>query len=578
MAALVAGHAWADGCRLKDFGTLPVEMVGNRATTMVKINGANTRFILDTGASFNTMSSANASALGLKLEPAPFGYRLRGIGGDVYVQQAHVKEFGILDTTLKNVAFIVGGTDAGNGFLGANLLDYADLEIDLAHGKLTLFQADHCANASLAYWSKDGNYNVADIAPFDSPYDRRTFINVLINGRKVRAVIDSGASATLLTRDAAERAGINLNAPDARGGSISTGVGSKPVKTWTVKVDSFSVGSETIRNSQMQVLDGRIGDDTDMLLGVDFLLAHRMFIANSIRKVFFTYNGGRVFTFATAPSDGDKSDSGGAAGENGTAPKTATEYAFSGEAHLSRGEPKAAIADLDQAIRLDPDQAAFYVARARAHAADIEPDAALSDLDKALSLDPKNVDALLMRAEFRFAHKDRAGAASDAAAASTVAPAGSSQARAIASLYIELDQPGAALPMLDDWIRLHNDDAMLGSALNERCWARGLSNQMLDDALKDCHKAIKRDGQNPAYLDSLGLVELRLGHYPESIKAYEQALVQKPRSAWTHYGLGLAEIRGGQQQAGNADLVAARTLDPQIDTRATKYGLKVSGP
>jgi tetratricopeptide (TPR) repeat protein len=303
-----------------------------------------------------------------------------------------------------------------------------------------------------------------------------------------------------------------------------------------------------------------------------------MFIANSKKKAYFTYNGGRVFTFATAPGDGDKSDAGTATDANGPAPKTADDYALLGQAHLSRGEPNAAVGDLDEAIRLAPDQAAFYIARARAHQADKQPDAALTDLDKSLSLDPKNADALLMRAELRFVHKDRTGAASDVAAASAMAPAGSTRARSIAALYIQLDQPTAALPMLDDWIRLHSDDAMLGSVLNQRCWARGLSNQMLDDALKDCRKAIKRDGENPAYLDSLGLVELRLGHYPESMKAYEQAVAQMPRSAWSRYGLGLAKIRSGQTDTGNADLVAARSLDPQIETRASKYGLTAAGP
>ena len=578
IGVLLAGQAWADECHLMDYGTLPVEMVGSRATTIVKINGNNTRFMLDTGAFYNTMSSANASSLGLKLQPAPFGYRISGVGGAASIQQAHVKEFGILGTTLKNVDFIVGGTDMGNGVLGANLLDFADLEIDLAHGKLTLFKVDHCDKESLAYWVKDGKYNVADIESADSQYDRRTFLAVTINGKKVRAVLDSGASATVLSHDAAERAGINFSAPDVKASSISIGIGSKPVRTWTVAIDSFSVGSETIQHSQMQVIDGKIGDNTDMLLGVDFLLAHHMFIANSKKKAYFTYNGGRVFTFATAPSDDDKSDASAATNENGQAPKAADDYALLGEAHLSRGEPKAAVGDLDEAIRMAPDQAAFYFARARAREADRQPDAALIDLDKSLSLDPKNVDALLMRAKLRFAHKDRTGAASDVAAASALAPAGSTGARSIAALYIELDQPSAALPMLDDWIRLHNDDAMLGSVLNQRCWARGLSNQLLDDALKDCHKAIRRDGENPAYLDSLGLVELRLRHYPKSIKAYEQAVAQMPGSAWSRYGLGLAKIRGGQRDAGNADLVAARTLDPQIETRAAKYGLTATGP
>ena len=577
ISALFASQAYAGGCHLSDYGTFPVEMLGGRATTMVKINGKDTRFIFDTGAFFSTMSLANASSLGLKLESAPFGYRVNGIGGAANIQQAHVKEFGILGTTLDNVDFIVGGTDIGDGLLGANLLDFADLEIDLAHGKLTLFKAEHCDKASLAYWVKDGNYNVADIEPASNKSDRRTFLTVTINGKHVRALLDSGAYATVLSRHAAERVGINLDAPDVKAGSGGYGIGAKQVKSWTVNIDSFSVGSETIQHSQMQVIDGRIGDETDMLLGVDFLLAHHLFIANSQRKVYFTYNGGRVFSLAKAPGDGDKSHA-SSSNSSSDEPKTAPDYALRGEAYLSRGEPKAAVADLDEAIRMAPDQAAYYVARARARLAEKQSDAALADLDKSLGLDPKNVDALLLRAKLRFAHKDRTGAMEDAKAAGALAPAGSAQSRSIADLYVQLDQPAAALPILDDWIRLHKDDAMLGSALNERCWARALSNQMLDDALSDCRKAIRRDGDKPAYLDSLGMVQLRLGHYAESIKAYEQTIAQTPHSAWSRYGLGLAEIRSGKTDAGKADLSAARALDPGIDARAAKYGLAAAAP
>ena len=578
IGVLLAGEAWADECHLNDYGSLPVAMVGSRATTMVKINGTDTRFILDTGAFFNFMSTANAASLGLKLEPAPFGYRMGGVGGETSIQQAHVKEFGILGTTLKNVDFIVGGTDIGDGLLGANLLDFADLEIDLAHGKVTLFKAEHCEKASLAYWVKDGNYNVADLEPSEREYDRRSFLTVTINGRKVRAVLDSGAAATVLSRDAAKRAGIDVKALGLQAGTNTFGVGAKPVRTWTANIDTFSVGTETIQHSQMLVLDGNFGDKTEMLLGVDFLLAHHMFIANGKKKAYFTYNGGRVFSFATATDNDAPKQTGTAPDESGSAAKSASDHALQGQAHLSRGEAKAAVAELDEAIRMAPDQATYYVARAHAHMADKQPEAALADLDKALSLDPKNLDALQMRAERRYDSKDLAGAATDVAAASALAPAGSARARSIAALYIRLEQPAAALPLLDDWIRLHGNDAMLGSALNERCWARALSNQLLDDALKDCRKAIKRDGADAAYLDSLGLVQLRLGHYPESIKAYEQAVALGPGSAWSRYGLGLAKIRSGQTEAGHADLVAARALDAQIERHAGKFGLTVPPP
>ncbi|HUA79878.1 MAG TPA: aspartyl protease family protein [Dyella sp.] len=577
VGSLLASQAWADKCQLARYGTLPVEIEGGRATTVVKINGSDTRFIIDTGAFFNTMSYANASSLGLKLRPLPNDFRITGIGGAADAQFTRVKEFGILDTTLKNIDFIVGGSDAGSGLLGANLLDFADVEIDFAHGKLSLFKVDGCDNESLTYWSTGHDFFMADLERSDERFDQRTFINVTINGKKVQAVLDSGAPATLLTRRAAERAGLDLNAPGVRKGSAS-GIGAKLVKTWIVPVDSFSVGTETIQHSEMEVIDGNIGyGGTDMLLGLDYLLAHHMFIANSKRKAYFTYNGGRVFAYAAAPGDGDKSG-GGASGNNDAAPKTAPDYALRGEADLSRGEPQTAIADLNEAIRLAPDQADYYVARARAFGTAKQFDAALTDLNKALSLDPKNFEGLLLRATLRFSHKDNAGALADVTAASALAPAGSAQARSVAALYIQLGQAASALPLLDDWIRLHSRDAQLGLVLNERCWARGLSNQLLDDALHDCNKAIRRDGNVAAYLDSLGLVELRLGHYPESIKAYEQAVAGNPRSAWSRYGLGLAKIRSGQTDAGKADLVAAHALDPDIEARAARYGLSAGGP
>ena len=576
--ALLAGQAHAATCQLLKYGTLPVEMINGQPTTMVKINGADTRFVLDTGAYFNFMSRANALALRLRLQAAPMGYRMTGVGGSADAQLVDVKEFGILDTTLRNIEFLVGGTDMGSGLLGADLLDAADLDVDLAHGKLTLFKADHCKKAVLAYWTK-GSYNVAEIEPSHDPSDRRTFLNVTINGRRLRALLDSGAYITVLSRRAAGIIGVSLDGPDIKAGTTAAGVGGKLVKTWTVPIDSFSVGTETIQHSQMQVIDGKLGDDeTEMVLGVDFLLAHHLFIANSQRKVYFTYNGGRVFTLANAPTESDKPAAAPAAASSSAKPMTAADYALRGDADLSRGEPKTAVTDLGEAIRMTPGKAAYYVARARALEADKQPKAALADLDKSLSLDPKSADALLMRSELRLEKKDVTGATADVTAASVLVPAGSQQARMTAWLYLQVDQPAAALPLLDDWIRMHRDDARLGLALNERCWARGLSNQMLDDALRDCRTAIGRDGKNADYLGSLGLVQFRLGHYAESIKTYEQALAEDPKSAWAHYGLGLSELRNRQMDAGRANLAAAHALDPQLEAHVTKDGLSAAGP
>jgi hypothetical protein len=54
-----------------------------------------------------------------------------------------------------------------------------------------------------------------------------------------------------------------------------------------------------------------------MLLGVDFLRAHRTLVAHSQRKLYFTYVGGPVFEAGVAPPrsgalpDGDSSSGNG---------------------------------------------------------------------------------------------------------------------------------------------------------------------------------------------------------------------------------------------------------------------------
>ena len=144
----------------------------------------------------------------------------------------------------------------------------------------------------------------------------------------------------------------------------------------------------------------------------------------------------------------------------------------------------------------------------------------------------------------------------------------------MATAYIALDQPGRALPLLDAWIRLHGSDGTLGEALNERCWARGLAGQMLDGALDDCRKAIRRDGPKPAYLDSLGLVQLRLGHYAEAVDAYGKAAQQLSSNAWTRYGLGLARLRSGDTAGGKAEIAAAKALDKDIAEQFAKFGIE----
>lgn len=576
----------AGGCRAVSYGTIPVEMVGGRATTMVKINGKDTRFIIDTGAFYNIMPRSTADALGLHLEMAPQGFYITGLGGSADVSLTHVKQFGILGATLSDITFIVGGTDMGMGLLGAPLLNLFDLEADLGAGKMTLIKPTGCGNAAMAYWSP-GNYNEAKLLAPEDSYDRKKRVIVMVNGKPVKALLDTGAH-TGITRKAALRVGIDMDRaePAGEGG----GIGSHHYKTWVARVASYSVGTETIQNSKMRVLgdDGvqERTDPTEMWLGADFFLSHHIYFANSQRMMYFTYNGGRVSQLdrqgaVNAPRSGDAA----AGGE----PTTAQDYGLRGQARLERSEVAGGIEDLSKAIAMapqEPSSAVFYYARARgrmsgegqtpgqgAQVSAVALDAALADLDMALRLAPDKVDPLVMRARLRMLHREADLARADIDTLVRVLPAGAPQTAALASLLIATDQPARALPLLDNWVKLHPDDGDMGSMLNERCWARGLAGSALEGAQEDCRKAIRRNGESAAYLDSQALVELRLGHNQAALDGYTKALAKNPDMVWSRYGMAVARLRLGQVEQGKAQLAAVKASNPDVVARAARLGL-----
>lgn len=581
VVALAFAHVWvpaahAAECKVSSYGTMPVELRGTKPTTIAKINGREARFLVDTGAWFGTMSQATAQEYGLKLYPAPAGLRMVGVGGSVSVQATRIEQLGLLGAAVPKIEFVVGGTDIGMPILGANVLHFTDLELDLANGQLRLMKPRDCGKVVLAYWAGTGPFELAELTGESGGKGQRALVKVMINGKPVRALLDTGASSTIIGKRAALRAGLDPAAATSVETEASTGFGRKSVRTWTVRVGEIAIGSEIIRKTRIQMMDDDFSDSADgaeMLLGIDFILAHRIYISNAQRRMYFTYNGGQVFSpggvrSAVAVPAADEPAAGQA-----TSPKTADDYALRGAARLSRGDKAGALTDLDKAVELAPDKPGFLLARAQARGAAGQATAMVEDLGRVLQLDPRNGEALMMRAAYHRSTGDKALARQDIEAAAQTVTAGTQQALGVAEAFMQIDQPLRALPLYDSWLRLHPVDVREGEVLNSRCWARALANQQLPGALDDCRKAIKRDGALASYLDSLGLVHLRMKNFSEAITAYQQALALEPKLAWSRYGLGLARSRGGQTEAGAADLAAAKAIDSDIAAQFALYGI-----
>lgn len=563
-------------CKFAEIAKLPVLMEGDRATISVSVNGRDTRLWLDSGAFFNIMPKSKAAEFGLTTEPMPIGFILKGIGGSSTAEYTRIRDFRIGSAQLHNMGFVVGGSDPGNGFLGANLLGVFDTEFDLAKSQVNLFEEHGCSRVNLAYWAQGMSVFEARLLPGANEHDHHIFVEVIVNGHTLRAMLDSGAPISTINRHAAERAGIDLNTPQVTASMKIGGFGSHQRQSWIVRTATISIGGEQIHNSPIRVIDDH-GDglDTDMLLGVDFLMAHHVMVSQTQRKLFLTYNGGAIFSVSTDGEIGHRETRSEVAGasEQAADPVTADDFARRGSARLTRNDVIGAIADLTDAIRLAPTRVDLLTDRANAYARGGHPELAAKDVEAGLALAPNDHRLLARRARMRLAKGDKAGALVDTDAAAAATPKGSLDIVAVAIMYDRLGKADRGLALLDPVIETHRDDSGYPMLLNARSWNRGLANADLDRALRDINTALRKTDNNPTMLDTRALIQLRRKDFASAIADASAVLDKMPNLATSLYFRGLARIGSGDSVQGNADIAAARAQQADIDQRFEAYDL-----
>jgi tetratricopeptide (TPR) repeat protein len=565
---LSAGVAVAK-CKLAKIADLPVTMVDMQPMVTAKINGTDALFLADSGAFYSMISPASAAEYKLRTYAGPDGLRVIGVGGDAGVSLALVKVFTLAGVPIHNVEFLVGGSEAGGGsvgVLGQNVFRIGDVEYDLAKGAIRLMHEDGCKNAYLAYW----------VTGTDEPH---TTGIAFINGVRIRVMFDTGAATSVLSLRAAERAGVKIDAPGVIDAGYSSGVGRGMVKTWIAPFQSFKLGQEEIRNTRLRIGDSDL-DLADMLIGADFFLSHRVYVASGQHKLYFTYNGGPVFNLASSPSPPPAEGAAPAADAAHSAsgePKDAAEFSRRGTAFAARRDFEHAIADLTRACELAPDEANYFYERGIAQWESKQPVEAVADFDRVIKLKPDHVPALVARAELGLMGNDVAAAIDDLNAADRVAAKEADARLRMGRAYSHADLLPQALGQLDLWISAHRQDARLAEALNERCWARALSGQDLPKALDDCNVSLRLTAKTSAagarVLNSRGLVRLRLGDYDKSVADYDESLKLNAKDPWSLYGRGIDKARRGKTTEGQADLAAATSLWPQIADAFQKHGI-----
>ncbi len=318
--ALVTGvgppEAEGAGCKLAMLSEWPVRIENNQLLVEGALNGQPARIMLDTGAPRTQLNRATATRLNAARRDLKRDRKV-GAGGESTVEIALLDEFRVVDFKRAPWRMVVAGDrdlDA-DVLLGEDFLSLVDVEFDLEDNAVRLFQPENCDGKSLAYWASDGqSVGNVPIDPIVTSHPQ-IVLDVVINGKRISALLDSGAAASMLDKPAASRLGATPETPGVTVVGQSSGAGGKVLPVWRAPFQSFTIGTEAakdvsisfsdlFRDANYASLGSRIPtkiEGSEMLLGVDFLRTHRVLVSHSQKRMYFTHNGGPLFASSRPP-------------------------------------------------------------------------------------------------------------------------------------------------------------------------------------------------------------------------------------------------------------------------------------
>ena len=167
------------------------------------------------------------------------------------------------------------------GLIGADLLSRFELEMDVPDGVLRLFEGDGLSPLcrGLPPWA--GDYETVPLVRSGD----RVSLTVMLDGRPVTALLDSGARSRIVSRRAALAAGVAAGTLDAEAGGITSGIDGRDVIYHWHAFRSLRVGDEVVSDPVLTVTALPAG--VDMLLGADWFAVHRVWVSYGTGEVFF---------------------------------------------------------------------------------------------------------------------------------------------------------------------------------------------------------------------------------------------------------------------------------------------------
>lgn len=278
-APLLPGAARA-GCETaRPLAVLPMQFAFGKLLVEAEAGGLRFRMIVDTGAERSVLDEVITEQL--RLPRTPVRTAADGVGGsaaptaDAWLESLRLGPLVLRDLTM--VVAETGVAEAGSppvvGTLGTIPLGAFDLDIDIAAQRLMVYAPATCGAAPPGW---------------DAPAERLALtrrgglalVDLELDGVALRAVIDTGATRSLVFASAARLAGARAATPDAMTADTlkAWGPGGRAMEVRPHVFGNLRLGSARFRRPELMVA-AQDFHAIDMLLGLDVLRQRRIFLS-----------------------------------------------------------------------------------------------------------------------------------------------------------------------------------------------------------------------------------------------------------------------------------------------------------
>jgi tetratricopeptide (TPR) repeat protein len=240
--------------------------------------------------------------------------------------------------------------------------------------------------------------------------------------------------------------------------------------------------------------------------------------------------------------------------------RDAEAYKYRGDAYsMIKSDYVRAIADYDQAIRIDPSLAAAYVGRGSAYYGKADYDHALADYDQAIRFEPKNALALTRRGDAHHHKGDDDHALADLDQAIRLDPKSAYAYNFRGVVYRDKGDYDRAVADFDQAIRLEPRFTGHYDNLGILYHLKG----DYDRAIATLDQAIGINPKDGGAFLNRGIAWSGKGDYGRAVADFDQAVRLNTQNAETYSYRGFAYGRKGEFDRAMTDLDKAIALDPK---------------